>query len=427
MQDGQIIKKTELDSGIRVLSEHMPGVRSASLGIWIESGSRDEEKGEEGICHFLEHMVFKGTNSFTAREIAEEFDSMGADINGATGKESTVFFARVPDENIPRALQILMDMAKEPKLDPKDIEAERQVILEEINMYMDSPDAVVQDLIIENLWDGHPAGHNILGEAEVIRNMDKKMFEEFHSNNYVGSRIIVVGAGALNHDQLVELVSNLSEGIEVGSKPSRSAPASDPKPKTTIMNKETEQAHIALGAKGLPRGDPARFALALMDNVLGGSMSSRLFQKVREEMGLVYSIYSFTALLIGMGMVGIYCGTHPSQAHLVVEILEEELARVGAEGFTEKELKRAKQHVNGAFLIGLEDSYTRMRRIAKAELGGEEHLSPEELIERINKTTLEDVENVFKKTWMGNGLSLAVVGPLKEGEVELGTKKARKD
>lgn len=417
----QLVKKAEIDSGIRVLSEHMPGVRSASLGIWIDSGSRDEEKGREGICHFLEHMVFKGTSSLTAREIAEEFDSMGADVNGATGKESTVLYARVPDENIPRALQILMDMAKEPKLDPKDIEAERQVILEEINMYKDSPDAVVQDLLIENLWDGHPAGHNVLGEAELIKNADRKMFEEFHSKNYVGSRIVVVGAGALNHDRLVELVSKLSEGIEIGNKASRNPLAGDLKPKTTIFNKETEQAHIALGANGLPRGDPERFALLLMDNILGGSMSSRLFQKVREEMSLVYSVYSFTALLIEMGMVGIYCGTHPSQAQLVVEVVERELARISSEGFTKKELQRAKQHVKGAFLIGLEDSSIRMRRIAKAELGGEEHLSPEEIIERVDKITLEDIESVFEETWGSNGVNMAVVGPLKEGEIKLGT------
>ena len=419
---GEGLKRTTLDSGVRVLTERMPGARSVSLGIWIDTGSRDEIPSQHGLSHFVEHMLFKGTPRMSARDIAEAFDHMGADINAATGREHTSIYSRALEEHTPRAVEIAIDMARHSVLDGRELDSERQVVLEEINMHYDSPDEMVHDYLATTLWGNHPIGHSVLGEPDIIKNVDRRKLSRFYHSRCVGSRLVVAAAGAVDHRKMCRLMKRLTEGIPLGKPADRRRALEVPRTGKYIHHKDTEQAHIALGGKGLPRRHPDRFALSVLDNILGGSMSSRLFQTVRERMGLVYSIYSFTGLFLGMGMVGVYCGTHPSQASRVIELVEGELVKARDGGFSSEELDRAKNHIKGSLLISNEDSGNRMNRMAKAEMSGGEHMTIDEMVERVEKVTIDDLHRIFSETWGATGASLAVVGPLDEDELGLSGK-----
>jgi len=307
-------------------------------------------------------------------------------------------------------------------MDPGETDFERKVLLEEIALNMDSPDELVNDYIAVVMWGDHPVGHSVLGEARVIEQVRREGLLSFRDSRYVGSRMVVTAAGAVDHDALVSTVSSLTEGLSPGTPSDRSLSLARPLSGKIIFGKETEQAHVCVGSMGLRRNHPDRFALAVMDNMLGGSMSSRLFQSIREKRGLSYAVGSYTALFIGMGMVGIYCGTHPSQVQEVIDIIESELAAVRESGFTEEEITRAKNHLAGSLLISMEDSGNRMNRMAKTELAGGEHLEVEEMVARVEKVTASDVEKVFSETWDGAALSLAVVGPFDEGDIALSGK-----
>jgi predicted Zn-dependent peptidase len=416
--DGSL-QRTELDSGLRVLSQVVPGAKSVSLGIWIDTGSRDERPGEHGLSHFMEHMLFKGTPGLSARGIAEAFDFIGADINAATGREHTSVYSRVLKDHLPRAIEIVLDMVRYSLLDPVEMDSERQVVLEEINMHNDSPDETVHDFLAEALWGDHPIGHSVLGDTEVINTVGQDLLSTFYRDRYVASRIVVAAAGAVDHGELCDITGGLTEGLPPGSTAVRDDAMLVPRTSKSICKKDTEQAHIALGSKGLPRKDPDRFALSILDNMMGGSMSSRLFQRIREQMGLVYSVYSYTGLFLGMGMVGVYCGTHPTQAARVIELIEDELLLARDGGFQPRELERAKNHIKGSLLISNEDSGNRMNRIAKAEMSGGEHLTIDEIVDRVEKVTKDDLHRVFEETWGSVGASLAVVGPFDEDEIGL--------
>ena len=413
------LKKTELDSKVRVLTERLPGVRSVSLGIWINNGSRDESRKQYGISHFLEHMLFKGTSRIRARGIAEAFDDMGADVNAFTGREGTAVHSRALDEFIPRVMEILSDMIQHPLMDSDDLDSERQVVLEEINMHADSPDEMVHDFLDEVLWGGHAIGHSVLGDIDVIREVGPGSMSDFHRGRYVGSRIVVAAVGAVEHQMICELVLELMDGLDRGTPMVRDDSVSVPSTGRKITWKETEQAYIAIGSKGLSRRHPDRFTLAVMDSIIGGSMSSRLFQRIREEMGLVYSIYSYSGLFLGMGMVGIYCGTQPKQAQDVIRLIEDELVKVRDNGFTSEELERAGKHIRGSLTISMEYSGSRMNRIARIELADGEHLTVDEIIERVKAVTLDDLHRVFEETWGAARASLAVVGPFGDDELSL--------
>jgi len=410
------LERTILPCGIRILSEKMSEARSVSLGVWIDTGSRDEKEEESGFTHFLEHMVFKGTPKMNAREIAWAFDQMGAEANAITGREHTSFFVRVIRDHLEEALEIIFDMIKNPLFLEKDIEPEKQVVLEEIAMHLDSPDELVHDYLAEAIWGKHPLARNILGDAEIIKQANRQKLIEFHVKNYIASRIVVAAAGAIDHEFLCELVEEKASGMNNG-KPADRSDIPEFQPGDIIVKKETEQAHIAIGCIGLPRGHTDRFSLAVLDNLLGGSMSSRLWQKIREESGLAYSIYSYTSMLIGTGMVGIYCGTHPSQVKKVIELIEDELSNIGKNGFTEEEINRAKNHIKGSLSISMEDSSNRMNRIAKAELSGGEHLCLDVVLEKIKAVTLEDLARVFSLTWDNGTHALAVIGPIEKQSI----------
>jgi len=411
--------RTELPSGVKVLSERVAEVESISLGVWIDTGSRDETPAEQGLSHFLEHLLFKGTPTLTALQIAEGFDYLGADINAATGREHTSIYSRVLGEYLPQAIDMVMDMARNSVMDAGEIDSERQVVLEEINMHNDSPDELVHDYIATVLWGDHPIGHSVLGTEQVIKTVERDFLLDFYHNRYVASRIIVSAAGAVDHDRLCELIGKHLNDLPAGKPADRSAAMAEPVAGKRVVRKDTEQAHIVIAGKGLPRKHPDRFALSVMDNILGGSMSSRLFQRVREQLGLVYSIYSYNALFIGMGMVGIYAGTHPTQAARVISLIEEELAKVRDGGFSNEEMARAKNHIKGSLYISNEDSGSRMNRLAKAELAGGEHLTIEEMVERVESVTIDDIHRVFAETWDAVGLSLAVIGPFDPDDLSL--------
>jgi len=413
------VVKTELDSGIRVLTEVVPGVRSVSLGVWVDVGSRDESETEVGMSHFIEHLLFKGTPSLDAKGIAEAFDHMGADVNAVTGREHTSVYTRLLNQFLPDAVGVVMDMLRNSLFDHGEIDSERKVVLEEIAMHLDSPDEMVHDELAMAMWGDHSIAHTVLGEADVIKGVRKDRLLDFQKRTYVGSRLVVSAAGAVDHASLVEAVAAGTAGMVPGTPSDRSGALESPLSRKQVYYKETEQAHICLGAKGIPRNHPDRFALAVMDNILGGSMSSRLFQSVREAKGLAYAIYSYTGLFIGMGMVGIYCGTHPTQADRVIEVIEDELIRARDEGFTDEEMTRSKNHIEGSLFISMEDSGNRMNRIAKAEMAEGEHLAVEEMVERVHAVTRDDMDRVFSETWGVERPSLAVVGPFSEDSVSL--------
>ncbi|MBN2168622.1 MAG: insulinase family protein [Actinobacteria bacterium] len=413
-EDG--FNKTVLDSSIRLLTKKMPGARSISLCVLIQAGSRDEGEHEQGISHLLEHVLFKGTSKMNARQIAEAFDFIGADINAATAREYTTVYTRVMEEYLDRAVEIIVDMVREPLLDDGDLDSEKKVVLEEINMHLDSPDEIVHDYLSRTMWGNHPLGHSILGRQETISGSSSAILRNFLHDRYVGKRIVVVGAGAVDHDSLAVLISRCFDGIGPGAEALRNDTI-EPMKGVYIFRKDTEQAHIAIGSKGLPAGHPDRFALYIMDNILGGSMSSRLFQKIREELGLVYSIYSFSSMFTGMGMVGIYCGTHPDKAQEVLEMITDELIDIKKKGFDSKELERSKNHIKGTLLISSENSASTMNRIAKSEIQSDEYLSIDEVSERIEKVTLDDIYRVYDATWGSRSASLAVVGPVDDGEL----------
>lgn len=410
------LQRTVLNSSVRLLTKKMPGARSISLCALIQAGSRDEDEEEHGLSHLLEHVIFKGTGKMNAREIAEAFDFIGADINAATSKEYTTVYTRVMEEYMDRAVEIIIDMISDPLFDSGDLESEKKVVLEEINMYMDSPDEMVHDFLAQTIWGNHPLGHNILGSEEIIDGVSTNNLRGFFKQRYVGKRIVFVGSGSINHDHIAELLQRRLGGIEQGTGTDRND-SFEPLKGVYIHNKDTEQAHIAIGSIGLPGGHPDRFALHIMDNILGGSMSSRLFQKIREELGLVYSIYSYSSMFVDTGMVGIYCGTHPDNARKVLETITAELAGVHKSGFKTEELERSKNHIKGSLLISAENSSNVMNRIAKSEILGKEQLTIDEVIQRVENVTLDDAMRVFNETWGGKKTSLAVVGPLNDGDL----------
>ncbi|MFN2544050.1 MAG: M16 family metallopeptidase, partial [Actinomycetota bacterium] len=406
-------------SGLRIVTERMPGVRSVTLGIWVAAGSRDERPDIAGASHFLEHLLFKGTPTRDAREIAETFEAVGGDLNAFTAKENTCFYARVLDRDLPMAVEYLCDMLQNSVLRKPDFEAERQVILEEINMHEDSPDELIHDLFTETLWTGHPLGRPVLGTVQSITSTTRDQVKRFYARLYTPARFVVVAAGNLEHDEVVGMVTT---GMEAG-KERQEGPAAwrlrqardAPKPSgaTLVRQRPTEQAHICLGTNGLPRGDDDRFAFGIANMALGGGMSSRLFQEVREKRGLAYSVYSYHGMYAETGVFAVYAGTTPSKAQEVLDILRREVGDIRDGGLTEEEFTRAKGHMKGALVLGLEDTSGRMSRLGKSEIAHGEILSVDETLDRIDAVTLDDARRVAERV-LSQPMALAVIGPFDE-------------
>jgi predicted Zn-dependent peptidase len=411
------IERTEFSSGLRVVTERMPGVRSVSIGFWVLAGSRDERPAISGASHFLEHLLFKGTERRSARDIAEAFDAIGGDVNAFTAKEFTCFYARILDRDLEMAVDHLVDMVEHSVVRKADLDAERQVILEEINMHEDSPEDVVHDLFTQTLWPDHPLGRPILGTKATIEAATRAAINRFYRRFYVPGHLVVAAAGNVKHDDVVTMVTDRMEtgrGLREGeASPWRlRAQVTPPEPSGAdlIKRRKTEQAHICLGTNGLARTDDDRFALMIVNTALGGGMSSRLFQEIREKRGLAYSVYSYPSQYTETGAFTAYAGTTPARAADVIALLRSELADVRDGGLSREEFDRAKGHVKGSTVLSLEDPGGRMSRLGKSEIANGEILTVNESLRRIEAVTLDDARRVAERV-LSQPMTLTVLGP----------------
>jgi predicted Zn-dependent peptidase len=398
---------TTLDSGVRVVTEAMPSVRSIALGFWVRAGSRDEDHEHAGISHFLEHLLFKGTDRFSSREIDEAFDAMGAEVNAGTGKETTSVYSRFLDNHLERAFDVLQDMVLRPAY--PDIDSERQVVIEEIAMYEDEPQDKVHDVLAGAIFGDHPLGRPIIGRADVVSSVPVPEIASWHDGRYVSPNIVLAAAGNLEHDRIVEL-AEAAVGKAGTAPPARlDAPAAADQV-LRFHQKETEQYHLALGGAGIPRGDDRRFALRVLDTVLGGSTSSRLFQEVREKRGLAYSVYSYASHYADTGQVALYLGTRPDNVGEAVDVIGSELRRLHDDGVTEEELERARDNVKGRTVLSMESTLTRMNRLGSSVLMDVPLLTVDEVLAAFDAVTLDDVNGLARDLWRPEHMSAAGVG-----------------
>ncbi|MER5604838.1 M16 family metallopeptidase [Micromonospora tulbaghiae] len=423
---GGTVRRTVLPSGLRVLTEAIPAMRSVSFGIWVAVGSRDETGSQAGAAHFLEHLLFKGTNKRSALEISAQIEAVGGETNAFTTKEYTCYYARVLDEDLPLAIDVMCDLVADSVLAAADVETERGVILEEIAMHDDEPGDEVHDLFARAVYGDHPLGRLISGTEETVTPMTRRQIQGFYRRRYTAPQIVIAAAGNLDHAAVVKLVRQALRGTPLDTDPAspaphrRATPTVRTKPATTLVEpKETEQAHVILGCPGIDRTDDRRFALGVLNNVLGGGMSSRLFQEIREQRGLAYSVYSYASQYADSGVFAVYAGCAPGKVDEVLALTRAELARVAAEGITEAELARGKGMSKGSFVLGLEDTGSRMSRLAKGELLYGNLMPVDDLLARVDAVTLADV-NALAAELLGRPMSLAVVGPFDEGSFTVG-------
>jgi predicted Zn-dependent peptidase len=405
------IQRTELGSGLRVVTEALPELRSVTIGAWVGTGSRDETDVQSGASHFLEHLLFKGTPDRSAREIAEAVESVGGEMNAFTGQEETVFYVRVPDAHLALAVEILSDVLWRPAFRPDEVDSERQVILEEIGMRDDTPDDLVHDLFAGALFPGHALGRSVLGTDSSIEAMPRDDIAAYHSAHYRPGNIVIAAAGNLTHDDLVErLMPRLGELS--GARPERAANGFSEPESVAVIERPTEQAHVVVGMRAIPHLDPDRYALTVLNQALGGGMSSRLFQEVREERGLAYSVFSYRGAFADTGMLAVYAGTSPERVHETLDVIGGELDRLVKDGgLPARELDAAKGHLGGSIAMSLETSSSRMRRLGRAELIEGEIASLDEIVARIDAVTGDDVERVVERVIADRPRTLATVGP----------------
>ena len=407
-----MIEISTLPSGIRLVTEHMPGSGAVALGFWVDAGSRDERLEVAGASHFLEHLLFKGTETRSAQEIAEAIEAVGGEMNAFTTKEYTAFYVRLLAEDLPLALDILSEIMWGPAFRPAEIDAERQVILEEINMHEDEPSDLVHDLAQEALYPGHPLGREILGERATITSMTRDEIATYFGAHYRPQSIVVAAAGNVDHDALVKGIEARFTGPD-GAGPARSAIALAPARPLAVITRSTEQAHVVVAMRGLARDDEDRFAFAVLNQLLGGGMSSRLFQEVREKRGLAYSVYSYRAAYLESGLFAVYAGTAPARVNTVLGVVNTELDRLLQDPIPERELAVARGHVKGSMVLSLEDSSSRMSRIGRSELVHGSVMPMDELVERTEAVTEADVRRVVERVVAGPR-TLAVIGPFDE-------------
>jgi predicted Zn-dependent peptidase len=386
----------------------MPDVRSVALGFWVRAGSRDESVEQAGISHFLEHLLFKGTDRFSSLEIDEAFDAMGAEVNAGTGKETTSVYSRFLDGHLERAFDVLQDMVLRPVY--PDVDAERQVVIEEIAMYEDEPSDKVHDVLAGAVFGDHPLGRPVIGRADVISSVPVPDIAAYHDARYLPSNIVVAAAGNLEHERLVELVTGAVDGTAADPAPAPSDAPGGGGPTMRFHTKETEQYHLCLGARGIPRADDRRFTLRVLDTLLGGSTSSRLFQEVREKRGLAYSVFSYASHYADSGQVTLYVGTRPDNVREAMEVIGTELRRLQEDGVGEAELERARENVKGRTVLSMESTLSRMNRLGSSVLMGVPLLTVDEVIAKLDAVTLDDVTGLAGDLLQPERMSAAGVG-----------------
>jgi len=403
---------TELDSGERVISERLGHVRSATVGYWIGAGSRDETDAKAGLSHFIEHLLFKGTQSYTALDIAEIFDGLGGELNAATSREHTLVYARVPDHHLETALDVMSDMVFSPLFE--ELDAEREVVLEEIAMYEDTPQELVHDLMSEAIFGTHALGRPVIGTADVIASVTRRSILGYHRSMYTPGNIVVAAAGNVEHDRLVELVERGVErraGAADGKPRVRPTLVKTPKPGLRFQRKDTEQYHVCLGAPGIARSDKRRFAASILDAILGGSASSRLFQEIREKRGMAYAVYSFLSQYTDTGQIGIYVGTREDNLAEALAIAAEQVADIAGGNLPDRELERAKENLKGRILLSMESTSTRMNRLGKSLIAESEILSLDRIVAEIDAVERESVCELAAVLLAPERLSASGIGP----------------
>jgi predicted Zn-dependent peptidase len=408
---------TTLPNGLRVITEEMPSLRSVALGCWLDTGSRDENPNEAGVSHFLEHLLFKGSEKLSAREVSDIFDAIGAESNAFTSKEYTCFWARLLDQDLATGLDVLGEIIQRPAFRPREIDAERQVVIEEINMYEDDPNDVTFENFTRAVFTDHDLEEPVLGSRESIRAMTRDDIEGYWKRRYGAGSMVIAAAGSVDHPAFVDMVSERfgewsGDAVDHDHAPARATAS------VRVTRRDTEQAHIVVGGPGIHRADERRWALEVLNHVVGTGMSSRLFREVREERGLAYSVYSFKLSYADNGAWGVYVGTTPTQTDTALGIIRAELSKVVEEGITPEELERAKGSMRGGLALSLEDGNSRMIRLGRDELAGMPHLSVDERLAKLDAVQLEEVQAVAADVYGAETRMIGAVGPFDQADLE---------
>ena len=409
-------KKTELDNKIRIVTERIPHVKSVSVGIWVNVGSRDEEEGENGISHLIEHMIFKGTERRNAHQIAKEIDQVGGMSNAFTSKEFTCYHAKVMSDHLPMVADLLTDIFLRSVFNPVDLERELQVILQEIRMVEDTPDEMVHVLFSQNLWPGEPLGRPVMGSFETVSGIGRDAIKNYMERTYVPSKILIAAAGDVDHDAFVDLI-----GPAFGSLPERPLKSGNHTPRVNtgiqVTTKGLEQLHICLGTSFPSVKDEDRYTAALLNIILGGNMSSRLFQEIRENRGLAYSVYSFYSAYLDTGMLGVYAGVEPQQAVETSRLILGELAKIRNGDLEAPELKAAQEHLKGSIILGSESVDNRMTRLAKNQLTYQRYIDFDEVLASVAAVTVDKVVELARHFLQPREMVMTVLGPLEQADI----------
>jgi predicted Zn-dependent peptidase len=403
------IVRDVLPNGLRILTERMPHVRSVSIGVWLARGSRHEPQARSGIAHFVEHMLFKGTATRSAEDIAQTIDSIGGQMDAFTAKEYASYYIKVLDEHLPLAVDVLSDIVMRPAFSREDIEREKKVVLEEIKMVEDTPDDLVHELFTEAFWQGHPLGRPILGTRETVESLTQDSLRDYFGTSYSAPNLIVAAVGNIDHERVRDLVMRAFEGLPAVNQPLADAPP-QVVPSILIRNKELEQSHVCLGTSGYQQDHADRYSSYVLNTVLGGSMSSRLFQNVREKRGLAYAVFSGLSAYRDTGSMTIYAGCANDAVGELIDVVIGELRRMKDEPLPAVELQRAKDHLKGSLMLNLESTSSRMSHLARQEIYFDRQFSLDETLEGVERVTPDDIQRVARDLFADGALAATVLG-----------------
>lgn len=409
-----MFKRTILDNGVRIVCERIPYVRSVSIGIWVGTGSRNENKADNGISHFIEHMLFKGTAKRSAREIAQSIDNIGGQINAFTGKECTCYYTKTLDSHMDIALEVLADMFFNSKFSKKDIDVERKVILEEIGMYQDSPEELVHDILSETVWEGDSLGYPILGTQECLNNIKRGNITNYIERNYLPANTVISVAGNYDENKLMDMITGLFKDWRPQKPEMPEIDKVSFKPNSKLKDKDIEQVHLCLGFEGVEHGNDNIYTILAINNIFGGGMSSRLFQKIREEKGLVYSIYSYPSSYRNTGLFTIYGGMNPEHVDMVMSLIVEEIRKLKKKGLSKDELEKSKEQLKGNYILGLESTSSRMNSIGKSELMLQRIYSPDEILKKIDGISMDSAVEMIERVFNLKKVGFSAVGNFKK-------------